>query len=145
MEAVSIYLRLLRNDMGLSREKAAARAGISSKTLERWEGADTENEPGITKLKQLVRALGGSAKDAAELLIRDDAKEEEGRQAAIAWLALSPEERKRVDSVLDSAILPEELIEIIEELRADYDNDKSLAAFLKGVLLSGRARDTRQQ
>lgn len=145
MEAVGAYLRFLRNDAKLSREKAAAKAGISSKTLERWESGGGEHEPGISNLKRLVGVLGGSTKDALQLLIRDQASEYDGEEAARAWLALSEEERQRVDSVLDSAILPDELIEVIEELRVDYQNDQTLVAFLRGVLLGGRARDTRKR
>lgn len=144
MEAVGAYLRVLRDDTKLSREKAAAKAGISSKTLERWENGTSEHEPGVSNLKRLVIALGGSAKDAVHLLIHDKAKEYDGEEAARLWLALSKEERQRVDSVLDEVILPDELIGIITELRADYQDDQTLAAILRGVLLGGRARDTQK-
>lgn len=139
MPAVSIYLRLLRDASGLSQEAAAARAGISSKTLGRWEKADSDNEPGVSNLKRLVQALGGSAKDAVQLLIRDDATEEDGRVAAEMWLALTPEERERVDSILAGS-LPDELARVIEELRSEYRNDQGLVSLLRGVLLGWRAR-----
>lgn len=147
MIAVSTYIRLLREASGISQEQAAARAKISAKTLGRWEKGETEHEPGVTKLKQLVLALGGSAKDALQLLVHDGATEEDGEAAAQMWLELSPEERQRVDNVLDSNIMPDELIEVLSELRADYQDDRSLATMLRGVLLSGRAsgRGTRKQ
>lgn len=139
MLAVSMYIRKLRDASGLSQEEAAVRAEISSKTLGRWEKGASEHEPGISNLRRLVNALGGSAKDALQLLIHDQADEDDGLMAAEMWLALSPEERERVDSVLDSAILPDELIEVIAEFRAEYQNDQTLAAFLRGVLIGGHA------
>src|SRR5690349_5944386 len=99
MIAVSTYIRLLRDAAGLSQEEAAARANISSKTLGRWENAESKHEPGVSNLKRLVAALGGSVKDALQLLIHDQASEEDGESAAEMWLALSKEERERVDSV----------------------------------------------
>lgn len=139
MVAVSVYIRLLREASGLSQEQAAASAKISPKTLGRWEKGDTEHEPGVTKLKQLVKVIGGSPKDALQLLIQDGAEKEDGETAAQAWLELSPDERKRVDTVLESNIMPDELNEILSELRADYQDDRGLAMLLRGVLLSGRA------
>ena len=120
MIAVSVYIRLLREASGLSQEQAAANAKISAKTLGRWEKGETEHEPGVTKLKQLVKVIGGSPKDALQLLIHDGATEEDGESAAQMWLDLSQEERKRVDNVLQSNIMPDELIEVLSELRADY-------------------------
>lgn len=67
MIAVSVYIRLLREASGLSQEQAAANAKISAKTLGRWEKGETEHEPGVTKLKQLVKVIGGSPKDALQL------------------------------------------------------------------------------
>jgi transcriptional regulator with XRE-family HTH domain len=145
MIAVSTYIRKLRDASGLSQEEAAVRADISSKTLGRWEKGVSEHEPGISNLKRLVLALGGSTKDALQLLIHDQADEEDGATAAEMWLELSEEERQRVDSVLDSAILPDDLIEVIAELRADYQDDRTLAALLRGVLLSGRVRGSQRQ
>ena len=69
MLAVSMYIRKLRDASGLSQEEAAVRAEISSKTLGRWEKGASEHEPGISNLRRLVNALGGSAKDALQLLI----------------------------------------------------------------------------
>lgn len=82
MMAVSVYIRLLREASGLSQEQAAANAKISAKTLGRWEKGETEHEPGVTKLKQLVKVIGGSPKDALQLLIHDGATEEDGESAA---------------------------------------------------------------
>lgn len=139
MVAVSVYIRLLREASGLSQEQAAARAKISAKTLGRWEKGESEHEPGVTKLKQLVKTLGGSSKDALQLLVHDGSTREDAEWAAQTWLELSPEERNRVDNVLNSNIMPDELIEVIEELRGDYQDDRVLATLLRGVLLSGRA------
>ena len=138
MVAVSVYIRLLREASGLSQEQAAAQANISAKTLGRWERGENEHEPGVTKLKQLVKAIGGSPKDALQLLVHDGSTSEDAEWAAREWLELSQEERDRVDNVLQSNIMPDELIEVLSELRADYQDDRSLAAMLRGVLLGGR-------
>ena len=66
----------------MNHEQAAANAKISAKTLGRWEKGETEHEPGVTKLKQLVKVIGGSPKDALQLLIHDGATEEDGESAA---------------------------------------------------------------
>lgn len=58
--AVATYLRTLRDAAGLSQEEAAVKAGISAKTLGRWEKGTGEHEPTVTNLKKLVRVLGGS-------------------------------------------------------------------------------------
>lgn len=139
MPAISIYLRLLRGATDLSQEEAARRAQISSKTIIRWEQADNEHEPGISNLKRLVQVLGGSTKDALQLLVRDDLNEDDGRETAEKWLALSLEERQRIDSVLASTS-PDELTQIIDELREESHDDPSLVTLLRGVLLGLRAR-----
>lgn len=139
MPAISIYLRLLRGATELSQEEAAKRAEISSKTLGRWEKADNGHEPGISNLKRLVQVLGGSTKDALQLLVREDLTEEDGRRTAERWLALSPDDRQRIDSVLASSS-PDELTQIIDELREESHDDPSLVTLLRGVLLGLRAR-----
>jgi len=139
MPAISVYLRLLRQATDLSQVEAASRAGISPKTLGRWEQADNEHEPGVSNLKRLVQVLGGSTKDALQLLVRDDLNEDAGRETAQKWLALSAEERQRIDSVL-AASSPDELLQIIEELREESRDDPSLVTLLRGVLLGLRAR-----
>jgi transcriptional regulator with XRE-family HTH domain len=139
MPAISMYLRLLRGATDLSQEEAARRADISAKTLGRWERADNEHEPGISNLKRLVQVLGGSTKDALQLLVRDDLNEDDGRETAEKWLALSLEERQRIDSVLASTS-PDELAQIIDELREESHDDPSLVTLLRGVLLGLRAR-----
>lgn len=98
MIAVSTYIRTLRVASGLSQEEAAVRASISSKTLGRWEKGTEDHEPGVSNLRRLVQALGGSAKDAIRLLVTENATDEDGRRAAELWLELLPEERERIDS-----------------------------------------------
>lgn len=141
MPAVSGYLRVLRDAKGWSQEEAAVRGGVSSKTLGRWEKPNNNHEPGVFGLKKVVQALGGSAKDAVQLLIRDNATEEEGRAAAAAWLALTPQERERVDSIL-TEVLPEDMKKIIAELRLEYRDDRGLVDALRTILLSWRSRDS---
>jgi transcriptional regulator with XRE-family HTH domain len=144
MPAISIYLRLLRGATDLSQEEAAKRADISSKTLGRWEKADNGHEPGISNLKRLVQVLGGSTKDALQLLVRDDLNEDDGRATAEKWLALSLEERQRIDSVLSNSS-PDELTQIIDELREESHDDPNLVSLLRGVLLGLRARGSGSQ
>jgi hypothetical protein len=95
---------------------------------------------------RLVQVLGGSTKDELHLLVRDDASEEDGQRAAERWLALTPDERERIDSVLASSP-PDDLTQIIDELREEYRNDPGLLTLLRGVLLGWRARGSgsRQQ
>lgn len=142
--AIATYLRTLRDAAGLSQEEAAAKAGISAKTLGRWEKGTGEHEPTVTNLKKLVRALGGSVRDALLLLITDDATENDGEGTAQVWLGTPQEQRAKIDAILETT-MSEELLEVIRELQEDYQDDWVLVAFLRGALLGGRGRDARQR
>ncbi len=132
--AVATYLRTLRSAAGLSQEEAAAKAGISAKTLGRWERGAGDHEPTVTNLKKLVHVLGGSVRDALLLLITEDATEDDGDGVAQTWLDLPAGERAQVDSIIENT-MSEELLEIIQELRSDYQDDRTLVEFLRGALL----------
>lgn len=54
-------LREARDYLGLSREKVAAKVGISSKTLERWEKGETPVKR--YQLQQLAEVYGVSVDD----------------------------------------------------------------------------------
>lgn len=137
--AVATYLRMLRNAAGLSQEEAAAKAGISAKTLGRWEKGAGDHEPTVTNLKKLVHVLGGSVRDALLLLITEDATDNDGDAIAQVWLDMPADQRVQVDSVIENT-MSEELLEIIQELRSDYQDDRTLVEFLRGALLGRRGR-----
>ena len=67
MQAVGVYLKSLRQGLGLTQEEAASRVGLVAKTVERWEAG--KHEPKLSELSAYVRALGGSVKRAADLLV----------------------------------------------------------------------------
>lgn len=142
-EAVAYYLRTLRGAADLTQEEAAVKGGISAKTLGRWEKGDGKHEPTVTPLKRLVKALGGSTKDALMLLITEDSTWKDGEEIAYAWLQMSDDQRSQVDSVIETT-MSEDLLEIIQELRDHYRDDRTLVAFLRGALLGGLARDARR-
>ena len=142
--AVATYLRTLRTAAGLSQEEAAVKAGISAKTLVRWEKGVGDHEPTVTKLKDLVRVLGGSVRDALLLLITENATEQDGDNVARAWLDMPPDQRVQVDSIIENT-MPDELLEIIQELRGDYQDDRTLVEFLRGFLLGRRGRATQRR
>jgi len=142
--AVGTYLRVLRNAAGLSQEEAAVQAGISAKTLGRWEKGSGDHEPTVTNLKQLVRVLGGSVRDAMHLLVTEDATERDGDSIAKTWLEMPAEQRAKIDSIIENT-MSEELLGIIQELREDYQDDRTLVEFLRGALLGRRGRVARQR
>lgn len=135
MTAISLYLRSLRGASGLTKEQAAVHAGISSKTLERWEAG--KNEPIVSNLKRLVRALQGSVNDAIYLLVHDEIDPIKGKEAAEAWLKLSKEERERVDSIFTATSF-DELDVLLKDLQAEIQGDKTRVGLLRLLIDSWR-------
>ena len=69
MEQVGRYIKQLREAQGLTQREAAARVGLHSKTIERWEAGS--HEPRLTELAPYVKMLNGSLADVIELLTGD--------------------------------------------------------------------------
>ena len=139
MEAVGAYLRTLREAQHLSRAAVAAQIETHESQLVRIEAGDQDSRGSL--LLALVAAVQGRVADVQRLILDKSATESDGRAAAEAWLALTPEERARVDSIVANA-LPGDLAGAIAELRAEYHDDHGLAALLRGFLLGWRARSS---
>lgn len=140
MPAVSVYLRVLRDGRGLTQEQAAVKAGVSTKTVERWEAG--KNEPTVSNLKQLVRVLQGSVEDAIFLLLSDDKEAADGRRAAEAWLRLSDEERAQIDSILANAPA-DEIDVLLKDLRSEIQQNDRRQSYVRGLIAGWRA-DTQE-
>ena len=138
MNAVAVYLRTLRGELGLTQEQAAVGAGFSAKTLERWEAGS--HEPTITNLKRIVVALHGSVVEAVYLML-NESTEDDARQTALAWARLSSDERAQIDSLLSVVRSESEIDRLLEGLRSEVPKKQSRIAYLRG-LLAGWLSDT---
>lgn len=96
MTAVSAYLRVLRDGRNLTQGEAADLAGISSKTIERWEAG--KKRPTIATLEPLVLALQGSVSEVLVLLANSNATVEDATRRAREWLKLTPEQRASLEA-----------------------------------------------
>jgi transcriptional regulator with XRE-family HTH domain len=101
MQAVGLYLRDLRVAEGLTQAEAADRAGVSTKSVERWEAGKVE--PALTTLAAYVKALRGSVTRAVALLLGDS--DDVTREQVVSEFAPhpdeTPEEAARVNRLLD--------------------------------------------
>ena len=61
---VSQLVRKLRNRLGLTQEKFAARLGVTYPTVNRWENGKAKPSPLATKqIEELLRGLGKRGQD----------------------------------------------------------------------------------
>lgn len=140
MSAISTYLRVLREEQKLTQAKAAAQAGVSSKTLERWERG--VNEPSVSSLAQLIPILQGSIEDALHLLVNPHATAVDGEHVARQWLQQAQRQQttdkaKNITSPRSiTSVDQTQLEKVIERLRAESLSDPALPdvimAFLEG-------------
>src|SRR5262245_8083139 len=84
------YLRQLRQRRGLSLAVVAARAGVSERSLSRWENGAVR--PRLPELEQAMRALGASGAEA-------------GRALALVGTARAL--RRQQEEAAGAAVLPE--------------------------------------
>jgi transcriptional regulator with XRE-family HTH domain len=82
-KAVGAYLRKLREIRGYTRTKVAAALDTNENQIKRIEDA-VGSTSGLTLLK-LIRLLDGSAEQVADLVMKEDATEDEGRRLAEEW------------------------------------------------------------
>lgn len=68
----SELIRALRDRLGLSQEKLAARLGVSFQTVNRWEkGRVTPSPLGLKAIEQQVRQMGDRGADLLEAYFRE--------------------------------------------------------------------------
>jgi transcriptional regulator with XRE-family HTH domain len=84
MNGVAAYLRVLREDQGLSREKLAEMIGVAGNTI--WRIEDGRQEPGGAILLNLIATLRGSYEDVRRLLSDNDADTKAGELLAQQYL-----------------------------------------------------------
>lgn len=84
MQAAATYLRTLREKRSLSQEDVASQVGVSSKMIIEWEKG--RSEPSSTRLAAFVAAVRGSAEMVHQLLLNQNATEDEGRNFAQQWI-----------------------------------------------------------
>jgi transcriptional regulator with XRE-family HTH domain len=106
--ALASYLIAQRTLSGLSQEEAAEQAGVTLKTVQRWELA--ENEPTMTDLAPYVESLKGSPHKALDYLL--------GREPQLG----EPDEPPGVLAArLKLASLPRAAIEILSPIADRLD------------------------
>jgi len=67
-DGIPRLVRELRNHLGLSQEKFAAKLGVTSPTINRWESARTKPSPlAVARIREIAEGLG---QDGAKLLER---------------------------------------------------------------------------
>lgn len=84
MNGVAAYLRVLREDRGLSREKLAELVGVAGNTI--WRIEDGRQEPGGAILLNLIATLRGNYEDVRRLLSDNDADAKVGEHLAQQYL-----------------------------------------------------------
>lgn len=67
-DGIPRLVRELRNHIGLSQEKFAAKLGVTSPTINRWENARAKPSPlAVARIREIAEGLG---QDGAKLLER---------------------------------------------------------------------------
>lgn len=142
MQAAGVYIRTLRDTQKMTQEavidRAAAVLGgrkIDLTTLWRIETGRARTRNDI--LLAVVAAVGGNDQDVAQLMRDPSATKEDGEARALAWL--SRDQLARIDRIVEETE-SEELAAILESVRAEYQRDPRLLAFLRAVLTGWRAR-----
>jgi|GEM_PF-1758717 len=116
MTAVSSYLRVLREDRGLSREKLGEMIDVAGNTI--WRIEDGRQEPGGAILLNLVRAVRGSYEDVRRLLSDDAADELKGRELAQARLGQANFAKlEELHAILGDEVL----VDLVQRLADDPD------------------------
>jgi transcriptional regulator with XRE-family HTH domain len=69
METVAAYLKHLRKRAELTQKEAAEKAGLTAKTVERWEAA--QHEPRVSDIMPYLAVMGGHIDDVVDLLTGD--------------------------------------------------------------------------
>lgn len=87
MKGVGAYFRVLRESQGITQVWVAEQADTSETSVYRIEAG--KQTPGLEIMLGIIHALRGSVTDVRELLRDDNAKEEDGRKRAEAWLSVS--------------------------------------------------------
>jgi transcriptional regulator with XRE-family HTH domain len=136
MAGVRGYLRRLRQERHVSQKDLAEHIGLSRRALIDWETGKTrtiKSEP----LYQAVEYLDGSADQINELLGQLEVTEADGESAALNWLRR--DQIVYMDEII-ATTSPDDLAEIIAELRNEYQRDSSLVETLRTFLAGWRAR-----
>jgi transcriptional regulator with XRE-family HTH domain len=116
MTSVAAYLRVLREQRGLSREKLAEMIDTSGNTI--WRIEDGRQEPGGALLLNLIAAVRGSYEDVRRLLAEDNGGEAAGRE--LAELRVSRAEFAKIEE-LRTVLGNERLAEFVARLSAEPD------------------------
>lgn len=145
-DALRGYISHLRERQDVPQWKLAEAMGIARNTYLAWETGETKD----LKVPRLVRALRffGVPLEYLEQLGAAET-EEQGRQLAEEWLNMSPEQRaqaSRIESKFQKVIElseqdPDQIIQIINRLRADAQSDPALLDTVIGYLDGRRSRN----
>jgi len=84
LKATAAYLKLLRENAGISQAELARRTHTSSSQINRLE--DAKGEVRASLMASIVRALNASAEDVITLLVDSSATAESGQKLAMNWL-----------------------------------------------------------
>lgn len=146
MEAVAEYIKTLREEQHLTQAQVIesladllGRRPVDPTTLWRWETG--QRSPRGDTLNGLVKVLGGSVADVADLSSDATATASQGHDRAIRWLR--HDQRERINEIVETTP-PEELDTIIEELRREYQRNPSLLSHLRTFLAGWRGAAPRR-
>lgn len=147
VQALGAYLEGLIDERRLDNREVTRRAGVAMNYVGRLRTGDTQ-DPGARNVAALVQAARGSFAVAAQLLLREDATVEEGRQAARETASLSDEQLAQLDRIeLKFARViklgegdPERLSQIVNLLRENAEADPGLLDMVLGVVLGRHSR-----
>lgn len=124
MIAAGAYLRTLREQLGLPREKVAALAGTNGSQLVRIESGEQETRGSL--LAALIRAVKGNADQVMDLILDESATAEDGQRLALSWF--TGEELAEIHAVADA--IPDhkrqEALAILQELIDEQGADLPL-------------------
>lgn len=126
-DAIRSYIMTLRVDQKISQDSLADAIGMARRTYIAWETGEIKDIK-VPLVVRAIKRLGGALE---HLGVLDEADEVAGRDLALRWLRLAPDQRAqmgRIQAKLDRVIElgegdPLKLVEVINRLRDDVQHD----------------------
>lgn len=117
MQAVGAYIKMLREQRGMTTNELAFATGLNVTYIWRVESGETE-DPGLQRISKIVEAIKGRGDHIVALFLHPNPSDEY-IQALAREAQLSDEERAKVESFLVTDEETRALLEAVHEKAAD--------------------------
>lgn len=117
MQAVGAYIKMLREQRGMTTNELAFATGLNVTYIWRVESGETE-DPGLQRISKIVEAIKGRGDHIVALFLHPNPSNEY-IQALAREAQLSDEERAKVESFLVTDEETRALLEAVHEKAAD--------------------------